>query len=93
MTSWVENEGNGYITRMDKTISEILVGAIERMARVAVNVLTILAPDCTIVFGSMFENTSIYKLFMRSHRANMDTLVSRQPCLPHLHLSPSGSMM
>lgn len=55
MTSWVENEGNGYITRMDKTISEILVGAIERMARVAVNVLTILAPDCTIVFGSMFE--------------------------------------
>ena len=63
LTSWVENEGNGYITRMDKTISEILVGAIERMARVAVNVLTILAPDCTIVFGSMFENTSIYKLF------------------------------
>lgn len=55
MTSWVENEDNGYITRMDKTISEILVGAIERMARVAVNVLTILAQDCTIVFGSMFE--------------------------------------
>ena len=27
LTSWVENEGNGYITRMDKTISEILVGA------------------------------------------------------------------
>ena len=65
LTSWVENEGNGYITRMDKTISEILVGAIERMARVAVNVLTILAPDCTIVFGSMFENTSIYKLFIQ----------------------------
>ena len=53
LTSWVENEGNGYITRMDQTISDILVGAIERMARVAVNVLTILAPDCTIVFGSM----------------------------------------
>lgn len=65
LTSWVENEGNGYITRMDKTISEILVGAIERMARVAVNVLTILAPDYTIVFGSMFENTSIYKLFIQ----------------------------
>ena len=29
LTSWVENEGNGYITRMDQTISEILVGAIE----------------------------------------------------------------
>lgn len=35
------------------------------MARVAVNVLTILAPDCTIVFGSMIENTSIYKLFIQ----------------------------
>ena len=60
-----ENTPVLYITRMDKTISEILVGAIERMARVAVNVLTILAPDCTIVFGSMFENTSIYKLFIQ----------------------------
>lgn len=65
LTSWVENEDNGYITRMDQTISEILVGAIERIARVAVNVMTILAPDCTIVFGSMLENASIYKLFIQ----------------------------
>lgn len=64
LTGWVENEESGYITNMDQAVADIMIGAIERIARVAVNVLTILAPDCTIVFGSMLENSKIYRTFM-----------------------------
>ncbi len=64
LTGWALNEESGYITNMDQAVSDLLFGAIERIARVAVNVMTILAPDCTIVFGSMLENSQIYKIFM-----------------------------
>ena len=65
LADWVENSKDSYITRMDSKVADIMYGAIERMARAAVNVMTILAPDCTIVFGSMLEDDQIYSMFMK----------------------------
>ena len=56
---------DSYLTRMDPVVADIMAGAVERIARVAVNVMTILAPDHTIVFGPMLENNQIYNLFMQ----------------------------
>lgn len=64
LTRWVEEENNSYLAKMDAVVVDIMLGAIERMARVAVNVMTILAPDCAIVFGSMMENSRVYRTFM-----------------------------
>ena len=63
---WAESdEKDNYLTHMDPTIADIMAGAIERIARVAVNVMTILAPDHTVLFGTMLENDQIYAMFMR----------------------------
>ncbi len=64
LTRWAEEENNSYLAKMDGVVADIMVGAIERMARVAVNVMTILAPDCAIVFGLMMENDLFYRTFM-----------------------------
>lgn len=62
---WVESvEADNYLNHMDPAVAEIISGAVERIARVAVNTMTILAPDHTILFGPMLENDQIYKLFM-----------------------------
>lgn len=66
ITEWAESEeSDNYLTRMDTVVADIMAGAVERIARVAVNVMTILAPDHTIVFGPMLENNQIYNLFMQ----------------------------
>lgn len=66
ITEWAESEElDSYLTRMDPVVADIMAGAVERIARVAVNVMTILAPDHTIVFGPMLENNQIYNLFMQ----------------------------
>lgn len=64
ITEWAESD-NSYLTQMDPAVDQIMAGSIERIARVAVNVMTILAPDHTIVFGPMLENNQIYHLFMQ----------------------------
>lgn len=64
ITEWAELGEEGYFAQMDSVVENIMSGAVERMARVAVNVMTILAPEHTIVFGPMLENTHIYRLFM-----------------------------
>ncbi len=65
ITKWAESdEEDNYLMHMDQIVADIMSGAVERMARVAVNVMTILAPDHTIVFGPMLNNGQIYKLFM-----------------------------
>ncbi len=66
ITAWAESkEVCTYLTQMDPVVVDIMAGAVERIARVAVNVMTILAPDHTIVFGPMLENNQIYNLFMK----------------------------
>ena len=65
ITEWAESvEADNYLYHMDPIVAEIMSGAVERIARVAVNAMTILAPDHTILFGPMLENDQIYKLFM-----------------------------
>lgn len=48
----------------DEEVVKILHKSIERLARTIVNMMTILAPDSTILFGFMLENEEIRKIFM-----------------------------
>lgn len=49
----------------DPEVKEMLNQNIERLARAVVNVITFLAPDHMILFGSMFENAYIEEQFLR----------------------------
>ena len=71
---WAESEEqDNYLIHMDQVVADIMSGAVERIARVAVNVMTILAPDHTVLFGSMLENNQIYTLFMQFCRKYDET--------------------
>lgn len=61
-TEWIENRGE--LDFGDEAVVHILHINIERLARVVVNVLTMLAPDHTILFGFMLENEEIRKIFI-----------------------------
>lgn len=63
-TEWVENKGKETLDLSDEAVVKILHSSIERLARAIVNVLTILAPDHTILFGFMLENEEIRKIFI-----------------------------
>lgn len=66
LMEWAESEEkDNYLSHMDEAVADIMDGAIERIARVAVNVMTILAPDHTVLFGPMLENDRIYTSFMQ----------------------------
>lgn len=49
----------------DPEVKDMLDQNIERLARAVVNVITILAPDYTVLFGSMFENYYIEAEFLK----------------------------
>ncbi len=61
LIQWVQREE----LIADPAVMEILDKSIERMARAIVNVMTILAPDNTVLYGSMLENEVIRSLFMK----------------------------
>lgn len=61
-TEWAES-GNE-LDMSDEEVVKILHKSIERLARTIVNMMTILAPDSTILFGFMLENEEIRKIFM-----------------------------
>lgn len=61
---WIERYLNeGELTK-EPAVKGILCTSIERMARAVVNVMTMLAPDNTVLYGTMFENPVIYKIFL-----------------------------
>lgn len=64
-TAWVEENADNSLPFKDEAIKQILEESIERLARVIVNVITILAPEHAIVFGAMLENDRIRDRFMK----------------------------
>lgn len=50
---------------VDKDIYNIIDQSIKEMAIAASNAITILAPDKTIIFGTMFDNPKIEELFLK----------------------------
>lgn len=63
-TNWVEGTNSWWIME-DESVLKILNSSIERLARAVVNVITILAPEHTILFGFMLENEVIREEFLR----------------------------
>ena len=61
---WIEKHLGEDELLKEPVVKEILCNSIERMARVVVNVMTVLAPDNTVLYGTMFENDVIRKIFM-----------------------------
>lgn len=63
-TEWAEGRNKEVLDFGDDIVVQILRSSIERLARAIVNVITILAPDHAILFGSMLENDEIRNIFM-----------------------------
>lgn len=63
-SQWIETGTEQQELMHDPKLQEILCKSIERMARAIVNVMTILAPDHTVLYGTMLENEVIRKIFM-----------------------------
>lgn len=63
---WVEK--SDYTGEIDESVYKIFQAAGDRLARVVVNAMTILAPDHTILFGPMLENDVICRIFMECCR-------------------------
>lgn len=63
-SQWIETGTEQQELTHDPKLQEILCKSIERMARAIVNVMTILAPDHTVLYGTMLENEVIRKIFM-----------------------------
>lgn len=61
---WIEKHLGEEELRKEPVVKEILCSSIERMARAVVNVMTVLAPDKTVLYGTMLENHMIRKIFM-----------------------------
>lgn len=61
---WIEKYLGEEELRKEPVVKEILCSSIERMARAVVNVMTVLAPDKTVLYGTMLENHMIRKIFM-----------------------------
>lgn len=68
-TGWIEQSDTLPEHLTDEKIVGVLQKNIERLARVIVNVMTVLAPDYTILFGSMLENQYIEKEFLKYCRS------------------------
>jgi len=49
----------------DPPVQDLLNQNIERLARAVVNVITFMAPDYTVLFGSMFENSYVEETFLK----------------------------
>lgn len=49
----------------DPPVQDLLNQNIERLARAVVNVITFMAPDYTVLFGSMFENAYVEETFLK----------------------------
>lgn len=64
-TAWAENKNRAELEVSDPAVMQILDRSIERMARAIVNVITVLAPDYTILFGVMLENDIIREIFLQ----------------------------
>lgn len=56
MSDWIELE--------DKGLRNVLDNGIEQLARVAVNTMTLLAPDKVIVYGEMFSHPNVEERFL-----------------------------
>lgn len=64
-TNWLMNANTECPAALsDPPIQDLLNKNIERLARAVVNVITFLAPDHTILFGSMFENAYVEEKFL-----------------------------
>ncbi len=61
---WVQECTEEHGLMREPALKEILCSSIERMARAVVNVMTILAPDNTVLYGTMLENKAIRNIFM-----------------------------
>ena len=62
----VENTSKEYSIRNTDAAARVFDECIAAMARVFVNVLTVMAPDRAILFGCMLENDKIRKRFLKS---------------------------
>ena len=67
-TEWIEGAEGLPDILSDSAVADILGHNIERLARAVVNVMTMLAPDHTIIFGSMLDNAYIEQAFLRDCR-------------------------
>lgn len=61
---WIEKHLREDELMKEPVVKEILCNSIERMARAVVNVMTMLAPDNTVLYGTMLENDVIREIFM-----------------------------
>lgn len=65
-TQWLMNSNNEYPAALsDAPVQALLNQNIDRLARAVVNVITFMAPDYTILFGSMFENAYVEETFLK----------------------------
>lgn len=67
-TGWIEEACGLPDILSDPAVSELLEHNIDRLARAVVNVMTMLAPDHTIIFGSMLDNAYIGQVFLKDCR-------------------------
>lgn len=56
MSDWIELE--------DRGLKDVLDDSIEQLARVAVNTITLLAPDKVIIYGEMFGHPNVEERFL-----------------------------
>ncbi len=67
---WIGDMKMASVEEMDEPIQDIFGNSMEVMAAAVLNVITILAPNETILFGSMFDNDSIEQAFLNYCRKN-----------------------
>lgn len=64
-TDWIEAKNIGqWLKAEDKALWDIMDDAIDEIARVAVNTMTILAPDKVILYGHMFDLPHVKEHFL-----------------------------
>lgn len=64
LSKWVKSHTEEKDLMREPKIREILYKSTERMARAVVNVMTMLAPDNTVLYGTMLENQAIRDIFL-----------------------------
>ena len=62
---WMHSITDDEASNLDRAVEEVIYECIDVLARVVTNVITILAPNNTILFGCMLENNNFRKQFVK----------------------------
>lgn len=91
---WISDMEMTTLEEMDKPIRDIFQNSMEVMAKAVLNVIAILAPNETILFGSMFDNDSIEQAFLnhcREYGMHIENHIQRSNLSKQIcHIGPTA---